>query len=66
VRFVGGGAGVLLALAARHGARAACILAVTDQLAGGRVRIDDDELERLGVRLGEVALEALAAAVPAA
>ena len=58
-------AAALFALAARHGVRAACILAVTDQLAGGRVRIDDEELERLGVRLGEVALEALAAGVPA-
>ena len=58
-------AATLFALAARQRVPAACILGVTDQLAGGRVRIDDDELEQLGVRLGEVALDALAAAVPA-
>jgi len=58
-------AATLFALAARHRVRAACILGVTDQLAGGRVRIEDDELEPLGVTLGAVALDALAAAVPA-
>ena len=31
----------------------------TDELARGRKRIGDDELEALGVRLGEVALAAL-------
>src|SRR5947209_12906039 len=50
----------LFALATRRGVQAASVLAVTDLLAGGRVRVDDHELERLGVRLGEEALEALA------
>jgi len=51
-------AATLFALAARRNAAAGCLLAVTDLLAGERV--GEDELERLGVRLGETALEALA------
>lgn len=53
-------AATLLALADRHGVAAAVLLGVTDQLAGeSRRRIEREELEALGVRLGEVAWEAL-------
>jgi DeoD family purine-nucleoside phosphorylase len=52
----------VLAVAARHGARAACLLAVTDQLSDGRTRMDDERIEEIGVELGEVALRALAEA----
>jgi DeoD family purine-nucleoside phosphorylase len=55
-------AAAVLATAARHGARAACVLMVSDRLAaGGRERMDHEEIERCGVRLGEVALAALGA-----
>jgi DeoD family purine-nucleoside phosphorylase len=54
-------AATVLAVAARHGVQAACLLAVTDQLAtNGRVRMDQDEIEAVGIRLGEAALQALA------
>ncbi len=53
-------AATLFTVARRRGVRAGCLLAVTDLLAGGRERIDQDELETVGVRLGEVALAALA------
>jgi uridine phosphorylase len=53
-------AATLFTVARRRGVRAGCLLAVTDLLAGGRKRIDQDELEAVGVRLGEVALGALA------
>jgi len=49
----------ILRVAELHGVRAACILGVTDELTEGRTRIGDQELEALGVRLGEVALAAL-------
>jgi uridine phosphorylase len=52
-------AAAILRVAERHGVPAACLLGVTDELARGRKRIGDDELEALGVRLGEVALAAL-------
>jgi len=53
-------ASAVLAVAAKHGARAAVLLGVTDLLAGDtRDRIDGEEYERLGVRLGEAAWEAL-------
>jgi uridine phosphorylase len=45
-------------IAERHGVRAACVLGVSD-LVATRERIGRDDLERLGVRLGEVAIEAL-------
>ncbi len=53
-------AAAVLSVAARRGARAACLLAVTDQLADGRVRMDQERIEAIGVELGRVALEALA------
>jgi len=55
-------AATLLAIAQRRGAAAAVLLAVTDQLDGGvRRRIDQEELELAGVRLGEAGYAALAA-----
>ena len=52
-------AATLLTLARRRGVKAGCLLAVTDLLGDGRERIGADELEAVGVRLGEVALAAL-------
>jgi purine-nucleoside phosphorylase len=49
----------ILRVAQLRGVRAASVLGVSDELATGRTRIGDDELEALGVRLGEVALAAL-------
>ena len=55
-------AATLLAIAGRRGVRAAVLLAVSDQLGSGeRRRIGREELEAAGLRLGEVAYEALAA-----
>ena len=53
-------AAAVLSVAGRRGVRAACLLAVTDQLATGRVRMDQEKIEEIGVELGRVALEALA------
>jgi purine-nucleoside phosphorylase len=50
--------GALLAVAARHGARAACVLVVTESPAG---RIDPEALERAEVELGRVGAAALGA-----
>jgi len=55
-------AAAILATAARHEVPAACLLMVTDELAGGdRVRMDHEEIESRAARLGEVALAALGA-----
>jgi purine-nucleoside phosphorylase len=52
----------VLQVAARRGAAAACLLAVTDVPApGGARRMEPAELESVGVRLGEVGYRALAA-----
>jgi uridine phosphorylase len=66
-RWVAGGAqavemeaATVFTVARRRGVRAACLLAVTDLLTGDRERIDQEQLEAVGVRLGEVALAALA------
>jgi DeoD family purine-nucleoside phosphorylase len=53
-------AAAVLAVANRRGARAACLLAVTDLLSGDRVRMPQEEVEAVGVELGRVALAALA------
>ena len=54
-------AATLLAVAARRGARAAVLLAVSDLLEGGeRRRLEAEGLEAAGVRLGETAWAALA------
>jgi uridine phosphorylase len=52
-------AAAVLRVAELRGVAAGCLLGVTDELMGDRVRIDDEDLEALGVRLGEVALAAL-------
>ena len=55
-------AAALLTVARRHdGVRAACLLAVTDQIAGKRERMDQEGVEEIGVKLGEAALRALGA-----
>jgi DeoD family purine-nucleoside phosphorylase len=54
-------AAAVLATAARREVPAACLLVVTDQLANGRVRMEQELIEEAGVRLGEAALRALAA-----
>jgi DeoD family purine-nucleoside phosphorylase len=54
-------AAALLAVAARHEVRAACVVMVTDLLASGRrERMEQEEIEERAARLGEVALAALA------
>lgn len=52
-------AAAVLQVAARRGARAGCLLAVTDRLAGGRVRAPLEQVEELGIALGETAWGAL-------
>jgi uridine phosphorylase len=55
-------AAAVLAVAAGHGVPAACLLMVTDELAGeGRVRMEHEEIEERSSRLGEIALAALRA-----
>jgi uridine phosphorylase len=53
-------AAAVLAVAARRDVRAACLLAVTDELANGRVRMEQERIEEIGVELGRTALAALA------
>jgi len=56
-------AAALFAVARRHGAAAACVLAVSDRLAGGRrERIGDDALSAAELELGRAGLAALPAA----
>jgi uridine phosphorylase len=52
-------AAVLLRIAELRGCRAACLLAVSDVLDGGRERLEGDELIAAGLKLGEVGAEAL-------
>jgi uridine phosphorylase len=52
-------AGAVFAVAARHGIAAACVLAVSDLLAGERRRIDPEALEHAEVELGRVGAAAL-------
>ena len=55
-------AATILQVAARRGVAAACVLAVTDlPAAGGARRADADQLEQIGLRLGEAGYAALAA-----
>jgi DeoD family purine-nucleoside phosphorylase len=51
----------VFAVAQRREARAACLLGVTDLIAGARERLDQEAVEQLGVELGEAALRALGA-----
>jgi len=53
-------AGAVFAVAARHGLAAACVLAVSDLLAGGRRRIEPEALEHAEIELGRVGAAALA------
>ena len=58
-------AATIFRIAERRGAAAGCVLAVTDVLAGGdaregRTRMERGEIERAGLRAGEVAMAALA------
>ncbi len=53
-------AATVLQAATRRGARAGCLLAVTDQLEGARVRAGFDEVDEMGIALGETAWAALA------
>jgi DeoD family purine-nucleoside phosphorylase len=53
-------AAAVLTVARRRGVRAACLLAVSDLLHGEPRRIDDDTLTEAGLKLGRVALDALA------
>ena len=53
-------AAAILQVAARRGVAAACVLAVTDVPApGGSRRVDGDELERIGLRLGEAGYDSV-------
>lgn len=52
-------AAVLFRIAELRGARAACVLGVSDVLDGGRDRLDADAMQALGLQLGRVAAEAL-------
>jgi uridine phosphorylase len=52
-------AATLLRIAELRGVRAACLLAVSDVLDGGRQRLDAEALQAAGLRLGQVAAEAL-------
>ena len=52
----------VLQVASRHRVRAGCVLAVTDRLAAGRVRAGFDDVERMGLALGDAAWAALARA----
>jgi uridine phosphorylase len=55
-------AAAILQVGRRRHVAAGCLLAVTDLLEGEPARIADDELHLIGIRLGEVALAALAGA----
>jgi uridine phosphorylase len=53
-------AAAVMQVARNHGVRAGCLLAVTDLIAGERVRADFEQVEELGLELGETAWAALA------
>jgi uridine phosphorylase len=57
-------AAAVFSVARSRDARAGCLLAVTDLLAGGRKRMDQDSVEAVGVELGAAALRALEALSP--
>lgn len=52
-------AAVLCRIAELSGARAACLLAVSDVIGGGRERLDAEAMTAAGLELGRVAVEAL-------
>jgi uridine phosphorylase len=45
--------------ALRHGVRAGCLLAITDKLGHARIRAEFEQIEQMGVALGETAWSAL-------
>lgn len=53
-------AAAVLQVALQRDARAACLLAVTDKLGHARIRAAHDDIEKMGVSLGETAWAALA------
>lgn len=57
-------AAAVLQVAARHGVRAGCLLAVTDRVAGERVRAPFEQVEEMGIALGETAWSALERSKP--
>jgi purine-nucleoside phosphorylase len=58
-------AATILQIAARRGVAAACVLGVTDvPSSNGSRRMDSDELEQLGVRVGEAGYAALRSPSP--
>jgi DeoD family purine-nucleoside phosphorylase len=57
-------AAAVLQVAARHGVRAGCLLAVSDQLISDRVRASVEQVEAMGVALGETAWAALETLAP--
>jgi len=52
-------AAAVMQVGLQRGARAGCLLAVTDRLGHARVRADFDEIEKIGLSLGETAWAAL-------
>ena len=54
-------AAAVMQAAARHGARAGCLLAVSDRITGERVRASFEQVEEMGLGLGEAAWRALEA-----
>ena len=52
-------AAAVMQVARNHGVPAACLLAVTDQLADTRARADVEQVEEMGLALGETAWAAL-------
>jgi uridine phosphorylase len=52
-------AAAVLQVASRHDVRAGCLLAVSDRLAGERVRASFDQVEQMGIALGETAWAAV-------
>jgi hypothetical protein len=54
-------AAVLCRIASLRGARAACLLAVSDVIGSDRSRLDAEGLTAVGLELGRVAVEALVA-----
>ncbi len=53
-------AATILLVAARHGVEAACVLGVSDLVGpDGPVRADSEQLEAIGLRIGEVGYAAV-------
>jgi nucleoside phosphorylase len=58
-------AAAILQVAARRGVAAACVLAVVDVPApGGTRRVEQEELERIGLRLGDAGYDSVTVSRP--